>query len=125
MIGKMFSLGINVATLPARLALSSGMALLTAPANLSLLMVELRQAGNQARRDVQLMLQDVDNEMRANTGHLDAQQKQQAASLALDAAEQHLGMAVTDMLRALWLVGDSKSQRLKRDREPVTIDQVD
>jgi len=111
--------------LPARLALSSGLALLAAPARLNLFLLELRQASSQTMRHAQLIIEDVDREMRAKTAHMDAAQKQQAASLALAAAETHLGMAATEILRALWLVGDSKNQRLSRDRESVTIDQVD
>ena len=60
--------------------------------------------------------------MRQKAAHLSPVQKQQAAELALGAAEQHLSMAAVNMLRALWLTLDS-SRGLDNRRGPVTIDQ--
>jgi hypothetical protein len=52
---------------------------------------------------------------------LNGEQKQQAAELALDAAEKHLSMAAVNMLRALWLAVDS-SRSLEHDRGSVIIE---
>ena len=62
------------------------------------------------------MINSVDAEMSQKTAHLSPAQKQQAANLALGAAEQHLSMAAVNLLRALWLAMESnRSLRNRRD----------
>lgn len=123
MIGKLFSFGLNAATLPARVALNSGKAILAAPGNFNRMMEEVRLASDEAMRDLQSMLEEVDIEMREKTADLNEDQKDQATSLALSAAEQHLSMAAVNMLRALWLATDSVSRKIENTREGVTIEQ--
>lgn len=122
MIGKMVSLGFDLATLPARMTFRGARAVVAAPGDISHLMQELRQASDEVAREVQLLLDSVDAEMSQKAAHLSPEQKQQAAELALGAAEQHLSMAARNMLRALWLAVDS-SRSLERDRGPVIIEQ--
>lgn len=107
MIGKMISFGFNMATLPARLTYKSARAMLTAPADFHEFMEQLRHASDEVAREIQLIMDGVDAEMRRDTAHLSPRQKQQAAEMALDAAEKHLSMAAVNMFRALWLALDS------------------
>lgn len=103
MLAKMFSVGIDVATLPARLGLRSARAMTMSAAELQQFTEELRQASEATLRELQTVVAGVDDEMRFKAGHLSPEQKAQAAGLALEAAEQHLSMAAVNLLRALWL----------------------
>lgn len=121
MIGKMVSLGFDLATLPARMTFKGAKAMVTMPGDINHFMAELRQASDEVAREVQVLLDSVDAEMSQKAAHLSPEQKQQAAELALGAAEQHLSMAAVNMLRALWLAVDS-SRSLEQDRGPVIIE---
>ena len=121
MIGKMFSLGFEAATLPALLTYRSTRAVLGIPGELERIRGEFRQLSDEVGRGVQVLLASVDADMRHKTAHLSAQQKQQALDLALDAAEQHLSMAALNTLRALWLALDS-GRELRRDRTGIVIE---
>jgi hypothetical protein len=121
MIGKMVSLGFDLATLPARMTFKGARAVVTAPGDINHFMGELRQASDQVYREIQQLMDSVDAEMSQKAAHLSPEQKQQAAELALGAAEQHLSMAAVNMLRALWLAVDS-SRGLEHDRGPVIIE---
>jgi hypothetical protein len=122
MFGRMVSLGFGLATLPARMTVRGARALVTMPGDVDHFMRELRSASEEVAREVQQVLDSVDADMRARTAHLDPLQKQQAAQLALGAAEQHLSMAAVNLLRALWLTTDA-GRSLARDRGPVIIEQ--
>lgn len=124
MIGKMVSLGFDLATLPARMTYRGARAMLAVPGDLEVVMAEVREASDEVAREIQALLYSVDAEMTEKAAHLTPLQKQQAAELALDAAEKHLSMAAVNMLRALWLAVDS-SRRIEQERGPVTIDQED
>ena len=108
MIGKMVSLGFDLATLPARLTFRSARAMVMTPAQFSQFMAELREASDEVAREIQAVLASVDAEMGYKAAHLTREEKQRAAELALDAAEQHLSMAAVNMLRALWLSVNSR-----------------
>ncbi len=99
MIGKLFSL----ATLPARLTFRGVRALAMTPAEASRLLADMRQASDQAVRELQALLASVDADMSHKTAHLSAADKRLAAELALRAAEQHLSMAAINILRVAWL----------------------
>lgn len=114
MIGKMVSLGFGLATMPARMTLRGTRAMLTMPGDIEQVIAEVRQVSDEIAQEVQALLYSVDQEMSQQTAHLNPQQKQQAADLALDAAEKHLSMAAINLLRALWLSMDSNRQ-LERD----------
>ena len=122
MIGKMVSLGFDLATLPARMTYRGTRAMLAMPGDFEQVMAEIRQASDEVAREIQALMADVDLEMSQKTAHLSGEQKQQAAELALDAAEKHLSMAAVNMLRALWLTVDS-SRSLEHDKAPVIIEQ--
>ncbi len=107
MIGKMISFGFDMATLPARLTYRSARAMLTVPADFNAFMDQLRHASDEVAREIQAIMEGVDADMSHRTAHLSPQQKQQAAELALEAAEKHLGMAAVNMFRALWLAVNS------------------
>ncbi len=88
------------------------------------LQTQLRNTGpklNKVLEGTDRTLASVDAEMTARAAHLNPQQKQQAAELALDAAEKHLSMAAVNMLRALWLAVDSE-RRLKQEGSGVVIE---
>ena len=121
MIGKMVSLGFDLATLPARMTLRGTRAMLAMPGDLEQVMAEMRQVSDEVAREVQALLYSVDQEMSQQTAHLDPQQKQHAAELALDAAEKHLSMAAVNLLRALWLTVDS-NRRLEQEGSGVVIE---
>lgn len=121
MLGKMVSLGFDLATLPARITFRGAKAVVTMPGDIEHFQQELRQASSEVAREIQQLLDSVDAEMRHKAAHLDPAQKQQAAELALGAAEQHLSMAAVNMLRALWLTVDA-SRSLERDSGPVIIE---
>ena len=121
MIGKMVSLGFDLATLPARMTYRGTRAMLSMPGDFEQVMAEIREASDEVAREIQALLYSVDQEMSQKAAHLSPQQKQQAAELALDAAEQHLSMAAVNMLRALWLAVDSNRQ-LEQDGDGVTIE---
>jgi hypothetical protein len=110
MIGKMVSLGFDLATLPARMTYRGTRAMLAMPGDIERIVAE-----------VQALLHSIDREMSEQTAHLNAEQKQQAAELALDAAERHLSMAAVNLLRALWLAVDS-SRRLEQEGSGVVIE---
>jgi len=120
MIGKMVSLGFDLATLPARMTYRGARAMLAMPGDFEQVMAEIRQASDDVAREIQGLMVDVDMEMSRKAAHLSGEQKQQAAELALDAAEKHLSMAAVNMLRALWLVVDS-SRSLEHDKALVII----
>jgi len=121
MLGKMVSLGFDLATLPARMTFRGAKAVVTMPGDIEHFRQELRQASNEVAGEIQQLLDSVDAEMRDKAAHLDPAQKQQAAELALGAAEQHLSMAAINMLRALWLTVDA-NRSLEHDRGPVIIE---
>ena len=121
MIGKMISLGFDLATMPARMTYRGTRAMLAMPGDIEQVIAEVRAVSDEVAREVQVLLESVDAEMSQKTAHLNPQQKQQAAELALDAAEQHLSMAAVNMLRALWLAVDS-SRRLEQDADGVIIE---
>ena len=121
MLGKMVSIGFDLATLPARMTIRGARAAVTAPGDIGLMMRELRQVSDEVAREVQLVLASVDAEMSQKAAHLNPTQKQQAAELALGAAEQHLSMAAVNVLRALWLSIDA-SRSLEQGREGVIIE---
>ena len=121
MIGKMVSLGFDLATLPARMTYRGTRAMLTMPGDIEQVLAEVRGASDEVAREIQALLNSVDAEMCQKAAHLNPQQKQQAAELALGAAEQHLSMAAINMLRALWLTVDS-SRQLERDVDGVIIE---
>ena len=110
MLGKMLSTGFNIATMPARLAYRSVRAVAMSPSEFTELMSELRGASDDAMREIQMLMMSVDDEMGRKTAHLNNEQKQQAALLALEAAEQHLSMAAVNILRAVWLAMNSDPQ---------------
>ena len=116
MIGKMVSLGFDMATLPARMTLKGARAMVAMPGDFDHFMQEIRQSSDEVAREIQALVNSVDMEMSQKTAHLNPEQKQQAAELALGAAEQHLSMAAVNMLRALWLSVDSA--RSLEQREP-------
>lgn len=103
MIGKMMSMGFELATMPARLTWRSARAMTMTPAQFQQFSDELRQASEDVTREIQTVIAGVDAEMTAKAAHLSPEQKAQAAGLALQAAEQHLSMAAVNLLRALWL----------------------
>ena len=121
MIGKMVSLGFDLATLPARMTYKGTKAMLAMPGDFEQVMAEIRQASDEVAREIQALMADVDAEMSQRAAHLNGEQKQQAAELALDAAEKHLSMAAVNMLRALWLAVDS-SRSLEQDQGGVIIE---
>lgn len=121
MLGKMVSLGFDLATLPARMTFRGARAMLAMPGDIDHFMQEIRLASDDVAREIQYVLDSVDTEMRQKAAHLNPQQKQQAAELALGAAEQHLSMAAVNMLRALWLTMDA-SRSLTRDSRSVIIE---
>ena len=121
MIGKMLSTGSSLATIPARLAYRSARAVAMSPGEFSEFMNELRGASDEAMREIQSLLISVDDEMGRKTAHLSNEQKQQAALLALEAAEQHLSMAAVNILRAVWLAMNSNPE-LPPPRRGETID---
>jgi hypothetical protein len=121
MMGKLVSLGFDMATLPARMTIRGAKAVVTAPGDINHFLGELRQASDEVAREVQLLLESVDAEMSRKAAHLSPVQKQQAAELALGAAEQHLSMAAVNILRALWLAVDS-NRSLEQGREGVIIE---
>jgi hypothetical protein len=124
MIGKMLSAGFSLATLPARLAYRGARAAAMTPAEFSQFLGELRGASDEAMQEIQLLLMSVDDEMGRKTAHLSNEQKQQAALLALQAAEQHLSMAAVNLLRAVWLAMNSNPE-LPSARGGVTIERRD
>jgi hypothetical protein len=121
MIGKMVSLGFDLATLPARMTFRGTRAMLAMPGDIEQVLAEVRQVSDEVAREVQALLYSVDQEMSQQAAHLDPQQKQQAAELALDAAEKHLSMAAVNLLRALWLTVDS-NRRLEQEGSGVVIE---
>ena len=121
MIGKMVSLGFDLATMPARMTYRGTRAMLTMPGDIERVIAEVREVSDEIAREVQALLYSVDQEMTEQTAHLDPRQKQQAAELALDAAEKHLSMAAVNLLRALWLTVDS-NRRLEQEGSGVVIE---
>jgi hypothetical protein len=103
MIGEITSFGVNLVTMPARLAFKGIKATLELPADFSQFLEEVREASDEVAKEIQQMMLDVDQEMSAKAEALTPAQKQQAAELALDSAEKHMGMAVVNMFRAIWL----------------------
>lgn len=124
MLGKMVSMGFDLATLPARMTFRGVRAAVTAPGDIGYLVREMRLVSDEVAQEVQLVLARVDAEMSQKAAHLNPVQKQQAAELALGAAEQHLSMAAVNVLRALWLSLDASRslQEQKQGREGVIIE---
>ena len=122
MLRKMVSLGFDLATLPARMTFKGARAVVAMPGDVEHFMREIRTVSDEVAREAQLVLDAVDAEMRQKSAHLDTRQKQQAAAIALGAAEQHLSMAAINVLRALWLTMDA-NRELGRDENAVVIEQ--
>lgn len=119
---KIATFGFNLYTLPARVAYRQAAPYFNLPADLNQLLAELRSSSDQAAREVQMVLAGVDAEMRQKTAHLTPGQRQQAANLAVNAAEQHLSMAAVNLLRALWLSASAREQLRKSSHDPSVID---
>jgi hypothetical protein len=122
MLGKMASIGFDLATLPARMTLKGAKAAIAMPGDIDHFLREIRQASNEVAREIEQLINSVDAEMSRKAAHLSPAQKQQAANLALGAAEQHLSMAAVNMLRALWLAMDSGRDLRQNRRDPVIIE---
>tara|TARA_R110001599_G_scaffold353815_1_gene598829 strand:+ start:75616 stop:75936 length:321 start_codon:yes stop_codon:yes gene_type:complete len=103
------------------MAFRGAKAVVAMPGDIEHFRQELRLATDEVAREIQQLLDSVDAEMRHKAAHLNRAQKQQAAELALGAAEQHLSMAAVNMLRALWLTVDA-SRSLEQDRGRVIIE---
>lgn len=121
MLEKMVSIGFDLATLPARMTFRGAKAAIAMPGDIDHFLREIRQASNEVAREIEQLIDSVDAEMSHKTAHLSPAQKQQAANLALGAAEQHLSMAAVNLLRALWLAMDS-NRSLRNRRDPVIIE---
>lgn len=121
MLEKMVSIGFDLATLPARMTLRGAKAAIAMPGDIDHFLREIRQASNEVAREIEQLIDSVDAEMSRKAAHLSPAQKQQAANLALGAAEQHLSMAAVNLLRALWLAMDS-NRSLRNGRDPVIIE---
>ncbi len=121
MLGKMISIGFDLATLPARMTLKGAKAAVAMPGDIDHFLREIRQASDEVANEIKLLLENVDIEMSRKAAHLSPEQKQQAADLALGAAEQHLSMAAVNMVRALWLTLDS-NRGLQGRRDPIIIE---
>jgi hypothetical protein len=115
MIGKMMSMGFDLATMPARLGWRSARAMTMSAAEFQQFSEELRNASEEAAREIRQVIAGVDMEMSQKAGHLSPDQKAQAAALALDAAEKHLSMAAVNMLRALWLSTNAHRELANED----------
>ena len=122
MIGKMVSLGFDMATLPARMSFKGAKAMLAMPGDFGQIVAEMREVSDEVAREIQILMASVDAEMSQKAAHLSGEQKQRAAELAMATAQQHLSMAAVDLLRALWLSVDS-ARTLGRDDKPVTLEQ--
>lgn len=122
MIGKMVSLGIDLATLPARMTFKGVKTMLTMPGDFEKMLAEMRTVSDEVTREIQILMASVDAEMSQKAAHLSDEQKQQAAELAMVTAQQHLSMAAVDMLRALWLSVDS-TRTLGRGENSVVLEQ--
>lgn len=105
------SMGFDLATMPARLTWRSARAMTMSAAEFQQFSQELRQAADQAADEIRAVVAGVDAEMTHKAAHLTAEEKAQAAGLALDAAEQHLSMAAVNLLRALWLSARAGQER--------------
>ena len=77
------------------------------PAEANRMLAGMRETSDQAVREIQGLLANVDAEMTHKAAHLSAADKRLAAELALRAAEQHLSMAAINILRAVWLTLNS------------------
>lgn len=115
------SMGFDLATMPARLTWRSARAMTMNAAEFQQFTEELRQASEEAAREIRAVIAGVDMEMTQKASHLSPDQKAQAAALALDAAEKHLSMAAVNMLRALWLSAHAQRELGSQD-EPVIIE---
>ena len=122
MLGKMVSIGLDLATLPARMTFRGAKAVIAMPGDIDHFLREVRLVSDEIAGEVEQLLRSVDAEMSDKAAHLSPAQKQQAANLALGAAEQHLSMAAVNMLRALWLAMDASRNRENR-RGPVILEQ--
>ncbi len=115
------SMGFDLATMPARLTWRSARAMTMSAAEFQRFSDELRQASEEAAREIRQVIAGVDMEMTQKASHLSPDEKAQAAALALDAAEKHLSMAAVNMLRALWLSAHA-NRELSEPTGGVTID---
>ncbi len=95
--------------------------MLAMPGDFEQVIEEARKVSDAVAREIQALMTDVDVEMTRKAEHLSGEQKQQAAELALHAAEKHLSMAAVNMLRALWLAVDS-NRSLEDDKASIIIE---
>ena len=119
MLTKMISMGFDIATLPARMTFRGARAVVDMPGDVGHFLQELRSASDEVTREIQVVLDSVEAEMRVKAAHLDPHQKQQAAELALGAAGQHLSMAAINILRALWLTTEVTRDREESDQRTI------
>jgi hypothetical protein len=124
MFGKIVSLGFDLATMPARMTVRGARAMVAMPGDIEHFRQELRQVSSEVALEIQQVLDSVDADMREKAAHLNPTQKQQAAALALGAAEQHLSMAALNILRAVWLTVDA-GRSLEQERSSLTIEHKD
>ncbi len=126
MIGKVVSLGFRLYTLPIRMGYRGAANVFNLPVDLDQFLAEARAVSDQVAREVQWAIESVDREMSAKASHLTPLQREQAAQLAVSAAEQHLSMAAINLLRALWLSSGSRHlktpQNLREARPGTVID---
>ena len=108
MIGKLLSTGFSLATLPARLTFRSVRALAMTPAEANRLLAGMRETSDQAVREIQGLLANVDAEMTHKAGHLSAADKRLAAELALQAltVKVNAGDATADDEERIFVLQD-------------------
>lgn len=111
MLAKVVTTGFRLYTLPARLAYRQTARLFNLPDDPARLLQEARAVSEEVARELQRVLDSVDRDMSARAAHLSPPEREQAAQLALHAAEQHLSMAAINVLRAFWLA--TAEQRLE------------
>jgi hypothetical protein len=122
MIGNIVSLGFDLATLPTRMTYRGARSILAMPGDIDRVMAEIRQVSDEVAQEIQILLGSVDAEMSQKAAHLNGKQKQQAADLALYAAQKHLSMPAVNVLRSLWLSLDAE-RSLEQDSATVVIKQ--
>jgi len=104
MIAELFSAGFNLSMLPARLAIRNTRVTVQAMRDLPSTVKHFSTDFQQSRDEAQLMMSQIlsrlDNELGGDLSQLSHQEREMIAARELAAAEQHMGHALINLLKA-------------------------
>ncbi len=119
MISKVLNKTVNLATAPARKLIDTGRDAVslarTLPSELENLIYDIRLAHQEAERDFQQMLSQVESSFGRDIADMTENEREETAMMELAKAEQHLSAALFSLLKAFRLAVAEPSRIIEHD----------